>query len=139
MASRLNPYLNLPGTARDAMRSYERVFGGELTLLTFGDAGAQGVPDPDLVMHAMLETPHGFTLMASDMPPGAEHTTGTGMAVSLSGDDADQLRGWWDALCEGATVTVPLERQVWGDDFGALTDRFGVPWMVDIAGSPPQG
>ena len=139
MASRLNPYLNFPGTAREAMRFYEQVFGGSLTLMTFGDAGAQGVPDPDQVMHAMLETTDGFTLMASDLPPGMEHQPGTSITVSLSGDDAAALRGWWEALSEGATVTMPLERQRWGDDFGALNDRFGVPWMVNIAGSPTPG
>ncbi len=135
MPSRLNPYLNLPETAGEAMRFYEQVFGGTLTVMTFGDAGAEGVSDPDQVMHAMLETPEGFTLMASDMPPGADHSQGNGIAVSLSGDDADALRGWWERLSDGGTVTVPLERQRWGDDFGACTDRFGVSWMVDIAGS----
>ena len=134
MAVRMNPYLNFPGTAREAMQFYESVFGGSLTVMTFGDAGAQGVPDPDQVMHAMLDAPHGVALMASDMPLGMEFTPGTNMTVSLSGDDAAQLRGWWDALSDGATVTMPLERQMWGDDFGALTDRYGVPWMVNIAG-----
>ncbi len=134
MASRLNPYLNFPGTAREAMRFYEQVFGGTLNVMTFGDAGAEGVPDPDQVMHAQLETPTGFTLMASDLPPGMEPSSGTSITVSLSGDDAEQLRGWWAALSDGGEVTMPLERQMWGDDFGACTDRFGVPWMVNIAG-----
>ena len=135
MASRLNPYFTFPGTAREAMEHYAKVFGGDLTVMTFGDAGAEGVPDPSQVMHAMLETPTGFTLMASDLPPGAEHDPGTSVAVSLSGDDADDLRRWWSELSADATITVPLERQMWGDDFGACTDRFGVHWMVNIAGS----
>ena len=54
MASRLNPYLTFPGAAREAMGFYEGVFGGTLTIMTFADAGAEGVPDPDAVMHAML-------------------------------------------------------------------------------------
>lgn len=137
MPSRLNPYLTFPGTAAEAMRFYESVFGGTLTVMTFGDAGAEGVPDPDQVMHAMLETPSGFTLMASDLPPGMEHSPGTSITVSLSGDDADELRGYWEALSAGGTVTMALERQMWGDDFGSCTDRFGVPWMVNIAGGQP--
>jgi PhnB protein len=56
--------------------------------------------------------------------------------VSLRGDDVDELRGYWSALSDGGVVTVPLERQMWGDEFGACTDRFGVPWMVNI--SQPQ-
>lgn len=134
MATTLNPYLNFPGTARDAMEFYEGVFGGTLTVMTFGDAGAEGVPDPTQVMHANLEAPNGFTLMASDLPLGMPHTPGSSIVVSLSGDAADELRGYWEALSAGGTVTAPLERQMWGDDFGACTDRFGVPWMVNIAG-----
>ena len=134
MSARLNPYLNFPGTAREAMQFYEQVFGGTLTVMTFADAGAEGVPDPSQVMHAMLETPQGHTLMASDLPPGAEHQPGTAVAVSLSGDDAEELRRQWEGLSADGTVTMPLERQMWGDDFGACTDRFGVHWMVNIAG-----
>ena len=139
MASRLNPYLNFPGTAREAMEFYEGVFGGTLTVMTFGDAGAEDVPDPSQVMHAMLETSSGYTIMASDMPPGAEHQPGNSIAVSLSGDDADELRGYWQALSANGTVTVPLEKQMWGDEFGACTDRFGVSWMVDIGDPTAQG
>jgi PhnB protein len=130
---RLNPYLNFPGTAREAMGFYESVFGGTLTVMTFADAGAEDVPDPQQVMHAMLETPSGFTLMASDLPPGMEHQPGTSIAVSLSGDEAEELRRYWSALSADGTVTMALEMQMWGDEFGACTDRFGVSWMVDIA------
>ena len=64
-------------------------------------------------------------------PPGG--TTG-----SLSGDDGDELRGYWAKLSDGGTVSVPLERQMWGDEFGMCVDRFGIPWMVNI-GSPQDG
>ena len=136
MASRLNPYLTFPGAAREAMGFYESVFGGTLTIMTFADAGAEGVPDPDAVMHAMLETPSGFTLMASDMAPGTDFQAGTNLSISLSGDDDADLRRYWDALSEGGTVQMPLELQMWGDVFGSCTDRFGVPWMVNIMGTP---
>ncbi|HVM28554.1 MAG TPA: VOC family protein [Mycobacteriales bacterium] len=136
MATRLNPYLNFAGTAREAMQFYESVFGGTLTVMTFGDAGAEGVPDPDQVMHAMLETPTGFTLMASDLPPGMDLQPGNAITISLSGDDVEALRGWWSALSADGSVTMPMELQMWGDEFGACTDRFGVSWMVDIATAP---
>ena len=135
MATRLNPYLAFPGTAGEAMRFYESVFGGTLDVMTFADAGAEGVPDPQQVMHALLETSSGYTLMASDMPPGMDHAVGNSISVSLSGDDAEELRGYWDALSADGTITMPLERQMWGDDFGQCTDRFGVSWMVNITGS----
>lgn len=136
MASRLNPYISFPGNAREAMEFYERVFGGTLTLSTFGEFGAQDSPDADKIMHGMLETDSGFALMGADTPSGMEHNPGTNIAVSLSGDDADELRGYWDQLSDAGTVSVALEQQMWGDEFGACVDRFGIGWMVNI--SRPQ-
>ncbi|MFI6327067.1 VOC family protein [Micromonospora chersina] len=132
MTSRLNPYLSFRDNAREAMEHYQRVFGGDLRMNTFGEFGN---PDPqvaDLIMHAQLETDQGFTLMASDTPPGMEFSPGTTMAVSLSGDDADDLRRWWEQLADGGNVTMPLEKQMWGDEFGMCVDRFGTSWMVNI-------
>jgi PhnB protein len=133
MASRLNPYLNFDGDARQAMEFYKGVFGGELNLNTFGEFGDAGSPGADKIMHAQLETSSGFTLMASDTPPGMQRNPGDNMSISLSGDDAGELRGYWEKLSDGGTVTMPLEKQMWGDEFGMCTDRFGVPWMVNIA------
>jgi PhnB protein len=133
MPSRLNPYLTFDGDARQAMEHYRDVFGGELQLSTFGEFGPPDAPGADGIMHAMLETPSGFTLMASDMPPGQTAQPGQNIAISLSGEDADELRGYWEKLSADGTVTMPLERQMWGDEFGMCTDRFGIPWMVNIA------
>lgn len=135
MASRLNPYLSFKDDARAAMEFYKSVFGGTLTLNTFGELGAQDSEEADKIMHAMLETDRGFTLMASDLPAGMEHSPGSNIAVSLSGDD-DELRGYWEKLCEGGTVTMPLEQQMWGDEFGMCLDRYGIPWMVNISPQP---
>jgi PhnB protein len=133
MASRLNPYIMFGGSAREAMEFYKSAFGGELTMNTFAEFG-QGGADADKIMHSQLETPDGFTIMASDTPPGMEGSSGSAISVSLSGDD-EALRSYWEKLSDGAKITMPLERQMWGDEFGQLTDRFGVQWMVNIAGS----
>jgi len=88
-------------------------------------------------MHAQLDTDSGYTLMASDTPSGMELNPGTNIAISLSGDDADELRGYWERLSESGTVSMPLEKQMWGDEFGMCVDQFGIQWMVNIG--PPQG
>ncbi|TIC85102.1 VOC family protein [Nocardioides sp. GY 10113] len=138
MASLLTPYLSFRDTARAAMEFYRDVLGGELEVHTFAEFGDADATFADLVMHAKLETPAGFTLMASDAPPGmAEFDAGSQITVSLSGDDDAELRGYWDGLSDGAKVGMPLERQVWGDVYGQLTDRFGISWMVNIA-SPQE-
>jgi PhnB protein len=86
-------------------------------------------------MHGMLDSERGFTLMAADTPPGMEFQPGNNMAVSLSGDDADELRGYWTQLSVGGQVAVPLEKQMWGDEFGMCVDQFGVSWLVNISGA----
>jgi PhnB protein len=63
-----------------------------------------------------------------------DYSPGTNIAISLSGDDADELRGRFARLAEGGAVSVPLEKQMWGDEFGMCTDKFGIGWMVNIAG-----
>jgi PhnB protein len=133
VASRLNPYISFTDNARPAMEFYKDVFGGTLTMNTFGEYGAQDSPDADKIMHAQLETERGFTLMGADTPTGMDHTPGTNISVSLSGDDAEELRGYWQKLSDGGTVSVPLEKQMWGDEFGMCVDRFGIGWMVNIA------
>jgi PhnB protein len=132
-ASRLNPYISFDGNARQAMEFYKGVFGGTLTTNTYSEFGAEHAPaDADKIMHGQLETDSGFTLMGADNPPGNEHVPGNNIAVSLSGDDGEELRGYWEKLSDGGTVMVPLEKQMWGDEFGMCTDKFGIAWMVNI-------
>jgi PhnB protein len=137
MSARLNPYISFDGTAREAMETYQGIFGGELTLSTFGEFGNAEGGDADKIMHGNLETPGGFTLMAADNPAHEKYEPGTNISVSLSGDSGDELRGYFQKLAEGGTVTVPLEKQMWGDEFGMCIDRFGIAWMVNIG--QPQG
>jgi PhnB protein len=133
----LNPYLTFSGSAREAMEFYKSVFGGDLAVSTFGDYEMPGLPEDakDQVMHSQLTTSAGFTVMGADAPPGMDlPSTGNG-TISLSGDEADELRGYWDGLADGGRVDMPLEQAPWGDHFGQLTDKFGISWMVNIAGS----
>lgn len=132
MTSRLNPYLSFRDNARQAMEFYCSVLGGELTISTFGEMGMPDTPSADLVMHSQLDSAAGFTLMGADTPPEMEYAGEANSSISLSGDDTDELRGYFGGLSEGGTVTVPLAVQMWGDEFGMLTDKFGIRWLVNI-------
>jgi PhnB protein len=136
MTSRLNPYLNFNGNARQAMQFYQSVFGGELNLNTFADLGAQDSPDANRIMHGQLETDAGYTIMGADFTSDMEYHPMAGCSVSLSGDDADVLHGYWDKLSASGTTTMLMQKQAWGDEFGMCVDGFGVPWLVNI--SQPQ-
>lgn len=131
MAALLNPYIHFEASAREAMEFYQSLFGGELNVMTFGDMGMEG-DTAGHVMHAQLQAPNGFALMASDTPPGMTLTKGETVTISLSGDDETELRGWFEALAEGGEVHEPLKKQVWGDLFGQTADKFGVTWLVNI-------
>lgn len=136
MTTRLNPYLNFRDNARQAMEFYHSIFGGDLTMNTYGEYQASQDPaEQDKIMHAMLETPNGFTLMASDTPNSMEYKAGTNCSISLSGDEEPTLRGYWDKLSAGGNIVMPLDKQIWGDTFGICLDKFGVSWMVNIAGA----
>jgi len=132
MPTRLNPYISFGGNARQAMEFYKSVFGGTLSLNTFAEFGQADSPEADKIMHGMLEADGGLTLMGADTPPGMEYSPGNNMAVSLSGEEGDELRGYWKKLSDGGAVAVPLEKQMWGDEFGMCEDQFGVTWMVNI-------
>ncbi len=137
MTVRLNPYIAFQGQAGEAMAFYRSVFGGELTTSTYGEGGASDDPSQkDKIMHAMLDAGPDLLLMASDSPPGMPFDPGARISISLSGDDEATLQRYWQGLADGGTVVMPLERAPWGDSFGMCTDRFGVAWMVNIAGVP---
>ncbi len=137
MTTRLNPYLSFRDNARQAMEFYHSVFGGDLTLSTFGEMHASEDPaEQDKIMHSVLTSSGGLVLMGSDTPQSRTFTPGGNGAVSLSGEDQAELRGYWDRLSDGGTILAPFERAPWGDLFGMCIDRFGVNWLVNVASAP---
>ncbi|HYE23442.1 MAG TPA: VOC family protein [Candidatus Paceibacterota bacterium] len=134
MATQLIPYFGFDGTTADAMRYYQSIFGGKLEMQTFAEANmADTEAIQDRVVHAQL-TAEDFILMASDAHPDHSPEVVFGNSVSLSfvGADKAQLTEYFNKLCEDGKVEMPLEKQFWGDVFGACEDKFGVHWMVNI-------
>ena len=124
MQSRLNPYISFKDNARH-----------KLTISTFKDFGmAQDPAEADKVMHSMLEADNGVTFMGSDTPKHMTYTERARLSMALSGDNDAELSGYFTKLAAGGTIGQPLTKAPWGDSFGMLTDKFGVVWMVNIAG-----
>lgn len=132
MSAKLNPYINFKGNAREAMEFYKSILGGELTMQTFGEAGAMDHGEnKDEIMHADLKNGD-LSFMASDA--GAHPISeGSNISMSLSGDDDVKLTEYYNKLSEGGKIDQPLETAPWGDKFGMFTDKFGLHWMVNIA------
>lgn len=140
MTAQLNAYLNFRDNARAAMEFYREVFGGTLTVSTFGENHASSEPsEDDLVMHSQLDGENGIVFMASDTPARMDYRPGSNFSMSLSGDDETRLSSWYERLADGGTVTMPLEKAPWGDTFGMCVDKFGVNWLVNISDSAGGG
>lgn len=126
-----HPYLFLSGTCRDAFTRYQEIFGGELDVMTNGDAPPdQRMPGAgaDVVMHAALSF-DGNLLMGSDDPSG-DGGPMRGFSVNFTAADSGEAQRVFDALAEGGQVTMPMEKTFWAEAFGMCIDRFRVPWMV---------
>jgi PhnB protein len=134
----LVPYLKFMGKANDAMTFYKSVFGGELTVQTYGESGQSDNPEEkDLVMHSELKTEN-FTFMATDGNSQHQVHIGDNISMSVIGSDQALLTGWFNSLAEGGNITLALEKQFWGDVFGQLTDKFGIEWMFNISSGQPE-
>ncbi|MFS0704988.1 VOC family protein [Cellulomonas sp. 179-A 9B4 NHS] len=128
-------HLNFRGDARAALELYGRVFGGDVTVVTYADAhAAQDPAEADQVMWGQVVSPDGFHVMAYDVPGRLPHERGVNaFFVSVRGTDADEVTARWTALADGATVVQDLGPAGWAPLYGMLVDRFGVTWVLDVA------
>jgi PhnB protein len=133
----LSPYLNFNGNCKEAMESYQLVLGGKLELNTFGKFGNVPEEQKDKIMHAVLKNDT-LTFMASDNAPGVEVKFGDNISMSIAGADEGLLTKFFNGLAEGGKIDMPLAKQIWGDTFGMLTDKFGIHWMININAGDEQ-
>src|SRR5688572_13810613 len=130
----LSPYVQLYGSASDAIAFYERALGAKVeALLRFSDAKSMGHETPpalaNQVMHSVLRI-GSATLAISDGMPGAKKPESTNTHVLLELDDDDDATKKWEALAQNGTVRIPFAKAFWGGRFGVLTDAFGTHWML---------
>jgi len=142
-------HLNFRGDARAALEFYKTVFGGQVTIATYGDFGMpKDVPGADNVVFGQVESDEGFRVMAYDIPGLSGGSTdhagstrrdnGTTITdqpffVSVRGETISEVEAYWNKLSAGAVIVEPLAASAWSPGFGMLTDRFGVTWILDVA------
>ncbi|MFF3307563.1 VOC family protein [Streptomyces sp. NPDC002952] len=133
-------HLNFRGDAREALTFYQSVFGGDLALVTYKDAGnVQEPTEADQVMWGQVAAESGFHVMAYDVPSRMPWNQGeNAFFVSLRSGTAEEAAAYWEKLSEGGTVLLPLDRAQWAPLYGMLRDRFGVTWVVDVARAPEE-
>jgi PhnB protein len=120
----VTPHLTIADRrAKEAIHFYEQAFGAEAAM------APHLAEDGERVMHAHLRI-NGGSVMLNDDFPEFGGTAGTPAAVTLhlQVDDADH---WFErAIKAGATPTMPLADQFWGDRYGQLKDPFGHSWSI---------
>ena len=128
-------HLNFRGDARAALEFYQSVFGGHLAVVTYKDAGnVEAESEADQVMWGQVLAENGFHVMAYDVPSRLAHSRGeNAFFVSLRGQTVEEVTGYWEKLCAGATVVIPMGPAGWAPAYGMVQDRFGVIWVVDVA------
>jgi len=134
---KINPYIIVNGTGRQAIQLYETALGAKtLNLTSFGDVQGPEAPAAikDLVMHAEISIADPpVMLMLSDAPPDRAVDAKGSVHISLDYTDVDEMRKAFDAmLAGGGTVTMPVQDTFWGATFGMLTDAYGVQWMFNF-------
>lgn len=129
-------HLNFRGDARAALEFYRSVFGGDLVVVTYKDAGSvQEESEADHVMWGQVRAGNGFHVMAYDVPARMGYDQGeNSFFVSVRGGTVDEVTGYWEKLSAGATVVIAMGPTGWAPAYGMLRDRFGVVWVVDVAG-----
>ena len=137
-----NPYLNFEGNTEEAFNFYKSVFGGEFAaLIRFGDFpdNTMGVADADIskIAHVALPLGSDNMLMGTDvvdtMP--TKLYIGNNFYITLTPESAEEADALFDALSEGGTIEMPLQKTEWAEKHGSCADKFGVQWMIDYAGS----
>lgn len=135
--SRPDAHLNFDGDCAEAMRFYERTFGGKLEMLmTYGQSpygGETPEAERDRVIHARLALPTGGLLMGCDTTSRYPYQGKKGFSLALIYPTVAEARQVFDTLAEGGEIEMPLDKTFWADAFGMVTDRFGTPWMINGA------
>lgn len=149
MSIKTTAHLNFRGDARAALEFYQSVFGGEVTIATYGDFGMpKDVPGAQSVVFGQIETEDGFRVMAYDIPGQSGFSAGNAGStrrengttitdqpffVSVRGETLEEVRGYWAKLSAGASIVEALAAAAWTPGFGMLTDMFGVTWILDVS------
>jgi PhnB protein len=136
MAVKSVTHLNFRGEARAALEFYRSVFGGDLAAITYEDAGdVQDPSDAEQVMWGQVLAGDGFHVMAYDVPARMPYDRGdNAFFLSLRGETTREITAYWEKLSAGADIVRPLAPAQWSALYGMLRDRFGVGWVVDVAG-----
>lgn len=128
-------YLFFNGCCEEALSFYTQALGAKVGLMMRYKESPEPLPPgmvpagwEDKVMHVSF-TVGASTVMACDSADAAGFK---GFSLSISAASEAEADRVFAALAAGGQVTMPLAKTFWSPKFGMCTDRFGVPWMVNV-------
>ena len=136
---KVQAYVTFGGRCEEALEFYKKAVGAEVKdLLRWKDSPDAAMQPPpgyeEKVMNASFRI--GDSELMADDGMGAKGVEFKGMTLALSVADDTEAKRVFTALCEGGSVQMPLAKTFWTSSFGMLTDKFGVPWMVNVDAPP---
>ena len=131
---RLNPHLQFDGQCEAAFKFYETCFGGKVTfLMKYGETPEGDKVQPEWrnkIIHATLVMGD-YMLQGADVPADSYQKPQC-FSVNLNLQDATKAERIFHALAGNGTVKMEFQETFWTRGFGMLTDRFGIPWMINV-------
>ena len=133
---KVEAYISYCGRCEEALTFYKKSVGAEVTaLMRWKDSPDAAMKPPpgyeEKIMHANFRI--GETQLMADDGMGEAKAEFKGMTLLVEVADDAEAKRVFAALGEGGSVTMALMKTFWTTSFGTLTDKFGVPWMVNVA------
>ena len=133
---KVQPYITFGGRCEEALEFYKKSIGAEVTgVLRWKDSPDKDTKGPpgseEKIMNASFRIGDN-KLMADDGMGEKKAVEFKGMTLVIEVADDAEAKRVFTALSEGGNVTMPLAKTFWTSSFGTLTDKFGVPWMVNV-------
>jgi PhnB protein len=136
----IEPYLFFNGRCDEAIALYKRVLGAEVLMLMRNNESPEPAPPGRLppgsenkVMHCNLRIGKSIVMVSDGLCSGQPDFKG--FSLSIGADSVADAERIFAALADSGTVHMPLAQTFWSPKFGMLADRFGVGWMVSVAGT----
>ena len=129
----VTPYLAVDDAA-EAIEYYKKAFGAKERVRMDAPGGKIG--------HAELEIGDSFVMLSDPFPQAStrppSELDGTSASVFLYVEDVDAVVK--KAVDAGASVTMEVADQFWGDRFGSIRDPFGHVWSIatHVEDIPPE-
>ncbi len=132
---KIQAYVTFGGRCEEALEFYKKSVGAEVTsVLRWKDSPDKEMQPPpgyeNKVMNASFRI--GETELMADDGMGPQEPEYKGMTLAIIVPTDAEAQRAFTALSEGGNVQMPLGKTFWTSSFGMLTDKFGVPWMVNV-------